>query len=372
MVILHPIFIVITLILIGYSFLEVNNYKNYKSIWWIVFVMILLIGFREWVGADYGPYVQMYNYFGEKLEYSSVINNALFGKENLDVEWLYTLLGKIVYSGYLPFFIFTFIIAIISMTLKYIAFEDSVVFPSLSLLLYLYPSYFTADGGHMRQAVAMAIVIFSFIFIKKRKLFLFLFMIYLAMGFHKSAFIFLFAYWLVLYPLNSKKIIFFVILSMILSPFQIYQYISLLDSIAPAEVYEGFQAYETIEEANTGTVKFTDLICIMYTYFLVTYDREACNHIPYYEYMRNIGVIGVCMYFIFRGSPIFSSRLSAYYMIFMVMVLPNIIGSIRNTAVRKGLHLFLVAYVIFYHFVYTNMQATRAGYIWESYRNYLW
>lgn len=370
--ILHPLFIIITFILIIYSFLEVYNYKNYKSVWLVVIIMIVLVGFRGWVGADYGAYVQMYDYFGEKLDYEPIISKALGGDEKLDVEWFYTLLGKWAYSAYLPFFGFTFIIAIISMVLKYITFENSVIYPSLSLLLYIYPSYFSADGGHMRQAIAMAIIIFSFVFIKKRKLFLFLFMIYLAMGFHKSAFIFIFAYWLAIYPLNAIKIILLVSLSMVLSPFRVYEYISLLDSIAPAEVYEGFQAYEMIEDSNTGTVKFTDLICIMYTYFLVTYDRDACEQIPYYEYMRNIGVIGICMYFIFRGSPIFSSRLSAYYMIFMVMVLPNILASVKNIKLKKGIHLFLVIYVLFYSYVYSSMQGYRAGYNWDRYHNVLW
>ena len=60
MIFLHPVFTAVTLVLIGYSFLEVNNYKNYKSVWVVIGMMIILIGFRNWVGADYGAYVQKF------------------------------------------------------------------------------------------------------------------------------------------------------------------------------------------------------------------------------------------------------------------------------------------------------------------------
>ncbi|WKS95267.1 EpsG family protein [Riemerella columbina] len=351
--------------------MEVNHYKNYKSVWWVVIVMVLLMGLREWVGADYGPYVKMYEYFGINTPYSTLFNKAAFGSENLDVEWLYVLIGKVCFDLGLPFFIFTLIIAIFSIIPKYFTFENAVVYPSLSILLYLFPSYFSADGGHMRQAVSMAILIFSFYFIKKRKLPMFLLMIYLAMGFHKSAAIFVFAYWLAIIPMNRTRIILVLVISILLSPFQIYQYFSIFDTLAPAEVYEGFSAYQTIE-ADTGKIGLTDLISLMYAYFLLTYDKEACAKIPYYEYMRNIGLVGICLYFIFRGSPIFSSRLAMNYMIYMVMVLPNIVASVVNLRHKKYLHMVLICYVIFYYFVYASMQAGRAGYTTERYMNYLW
>lgn len=367
---LHPVFTAVTLVLIMYSFLEVYNYKNYRSVWLVVFIMILLVGLRDWIGADYGAYVQMYNYFGANTPYSLLFSKAAFGEESLDVEWLYVLVGKVCYQFGFPFFIFTLVIAVLSIVPKYFTFENAVVYPSLSLLLYMFPSYFSADGGHMRQAVSMSIVIFSFYFIKKRQLLPFLFMIYLAVGFHKSAFIFILAYWIAVVPMDRTRMILVLAVSMLLSPFQVYQYVSFFDTLAPAEVYEGFTAYQTFE-ADTGRVSFTDLICIMYIYFLLSYDKEACERIPYYEYMRNIGLFGICLYFIFRGSPIFSSRLTMVYMIYMVMVLPNIIAALSNDKHKKFLHLVLVCYAIFYYFVYASLQA-RAGYIFDVYRNYLW
>lgn len=373
MAFLHPVFTITILILIGFSFLETYNNRKYKAVWIVVAIMILLIGFREWVGADYKPYRDMFLYFGEFTPYAIPLNKAFFGDMFLEVEWLYVLVGKWIYDLGLEFYMMTFVIALLSIPMKYFTFENVVAYPTLSLLLYIFPSYFTADGGQMRQAVAMAITMFSFIFIKKRQLLWFVVMIYLAYGFHKSAVIFLPAYWLVRIPLNSKLIALAIITSVILSPFKIYLYISILDGIAPAEVYEGFSAYETVEVEGTGRfIRFTDLICIMYAYFLITYNKETCQKIAYYEYIRNIGLIGICMYFIFRGSAIFAGRLAAYYIIFMTMALPNILAAIPNVKTKKFSHLFLIGFVIFYYFTYAIMQAPRAGYNWARYDNYLW
>lgn len=370
-VFLHPVFTIVAIVLIAYSILEVYNNRNYKSVWAVVIAMILLIGLRKWIGADYGVYARLYTVYSEKVVYSQLFNMAMFKPEDVDMEWLYLLSAKVFYQLGAPFFIFTLIIAILSIGLKFFAFEKISPYPALTMALYMFPTYFIADGGQMRQGVSMAFLMISFIFIMKRNLLAFLFIIYIAMGFHKSAFIFVFAYWLVLIPFNSKTILALILICMALSPFQVYSYISLLDSIAPEEVFEGYRAYETSEDSNSGSIKLYDLICIFYTYFLVTYNKEACEKIPYYEYMRNIGVVGICMYFIFRSSPIFSSRLSINYFIFMIVVLPNIVAAVRDLRLRKGLHLTLVIYIVFYYFVFAYMQGVRAGYTIE-YRNYLW
>lgn len=373
MVFLHPIFTFVTLVLIVFSFLEVYNNKKYKGVWFVVAIMIILVGFRDWVGVDYKPYRDMFLHFGEHTPYFIPLNKAIFGDMHLEVEWLYVLIGKWIYDLGLEFYLMTFAISLLAIPVKYFTFENVVVYPALSLLLYMFPTYFTSDGGQIRQGVALGIIIFSFIFIKKRQLLWFIAMIYIAYGFHKSAIIFLPAYWLVLIPTNSKLITLAIITSIILSPFKIYLYISLLEGIAPNEVYEGFSAYETVDVEGTGNfIRFTDLICTMYAYFLITYNKEACEKIEYYEYMRNLGVIGICMYFVFRGSPVFSGRLSAYYLIFMTIVLPNIIASIKNVKIKKFSHLFLIGYVVFYYFVFAIMQAGKQGYTLKRYDNYLW
>lgn len=373
MTLLHPLFTITTLILIGFSTLELSSNRKYKFLWLVVIFLIILIGFRESVGADYGSYLGAYRYYGVSANFSDILSNSYFVKSpKVDMEWLYVLVGKINFIFNQPFFIYTFILAIISIGTKFLSFNENSPYPALSLALYLYPSLFSGDGGQMRQGVAMGIILFSFHFIKKRQLILFLIMIYLAKGFHNSAIIFLPAYWLVLVPLNKKRIITIILICIALSPLDIYQNISLLDSFAPKEISDGFHAYESIQDENSGAIKLLDLISLFYAYFIINYNDEACEKIPYYEYIRNISIIGICLYFIFRSSPIFSSRLTAIYIVFNTICLPCIIASIEKERLKKFLYVALVGFIVFYHFTYVSFQAKRAHYTWETYHNYLW
>ena len=370
---LHPVFTILTIILIVYSFLEVNNYKNYSSVWVVIAFLTIFIGLRYWIGADYGSYFKAYRDFGTKLDTLDILDMILNKEKREQMEWLYLLFGNIIYEAGFSFYFFTFLLAIVSISIKYKAFTEHAVYPAFAMLLFMFPTIFVSDGGQMRQGMAMGILLFSFRYIKERKLLMFLFTVYLAISFHTSATIFIVAYWVVLIPMNSTRILIAVLICMVLSPLKLYQYVSLLDSLSSTGVYSGFQSYGSldIEESSVRFIKLTDLVCIVYTYFLVTYDKVACQKIPYYEYMRNIGVLGICLYFIFRWNDIFASRLVANILIYMPMVLVNIVAAVNNDRLRKSLHYTLLILVVFQYFVYANMHGLRAGYTIE-YRNLLW
>lgn len=371
---LHPVFLTLTIVLVVYSFLEVNNYKNYNSVWVAVAFLVVFIGLRYWVGADYPQYFKAYHNYSRELSFSDIFDMVIDKSKRVDMEWLYVLLGKSLYELGFSFYVFVFIIALIAIPIKYLAYTENAVYPAFALLLLLYPTILVSDGGQMRQGVAMSLILFSFRYIKERKLIMFLFIMYIAMGFHTSAVVFIAAYWLVLIPMNSTRILVVVLISMVLSPLKLYQYFSLLDSLSSTGVYSGFQSYESldIEETSVRFVKLTDLMCIMYTYFLVTYDKVACQKIPYYEYMRNIGVLGICLYFIFRWNDIFASRLVANFLIYMPMILVNIVAAVNSNKLRKSLHYMLLAFMVFQCFVYANMHGFRTGYTVEKYKNILW
>ena len=353
--------------------MEVNNYKNYSSVWVVIAFLTIFIGLRYWIGADYGSYFKAYRDFGTKLDTLDILDMILNKEKREQMEWLYLLFGNIIYEAGFSFYFFTFLLAIVSISIKYKAFTEHAVYPAFAMLLFMFPTIFVSDGGQMRQGMAMGILLFSFRYIKERKLLMFLFTVYLAISFHTSTTIFIVAYWVVLIPMNSTRILIAVLICMALSPLKLYQYVSLLDSLSSTGVYSGFQSYGSldIEESSVRFIKLTDLVCIVYTYFLVTYDKVACQKIPYYEYMRNIGVLGICLYFIFRWNDIFASRLVANILIYMPMVLVNIVAAVNNDRLRKSLHYTLLILVVFQYFVYANMHGLRAGYTIE-YRNLLW
>ncbi len=314
----------------------------------------------------------MYSYFPFNATYSDIFQKAFFQQNSLEVEWLFVFFNNLFFNFGFPFYIFTFFVAIVSLVPKFYVIEKNVAYPATALLLYIVPGFFIADCGQIRQGVGMALAIYSFRYIKKQNLPMFLFVMYFALGFHKSTVIFLPAYWIAKVPLNKTKIIALVLFCMILSPFQIYNYFSALNSIAPQEIYQGFSDYVDIEGPSSGGVKFLDLISLLYLFFIIFFDKETCKKIPYYEYMRNLGVAGICLYFIMRGSPIFSTRLPGTYMFFTALILPNNLAVIENLSYKKFLHLILVLFVIFYYFVFGNYQAVNGRFTPESYQNYLW
>ncbi len=370
MIFLHPVFTILFLLLIIFSFMEVYNSKKYTfGIWIVAIFMILLIGFRGNVGADYPIYRTMYSIYFPTIDYSELIDKILFRKSNLEVEWMYVMLNKIVFSFGGPFQSFTLVSAIITIGIKMRVYYQNSVYPIFTVLLFFIPGFFIADSGHMRQALGMTMCLLSYQFIKERKIWWFLLCLYVAYGFHKSAIIFLPAYWLVLIPMNSSRIFYAIMISVILSPFQVYNlFSSFLGSLNLQDVSNGYNGYIGYEDKASS---FMDGTMILNSFLLIAYDRLACKKILYYEYMRNIVVLGICLYFIFRDNPVFSTRLVGVYIGFACIIIPNIIGSLKLNMKRLW-HLFFVCFMVFYYFVFAQFQGNAGRFTPERYTNFLW
>lgn len=364
---LHPYFTiaVITLIFISISELRNGAYKPSKLTWLVIAFLIILTGFRNLMIDDLA-YQAMYNQFGSTMSFSiKEMKDNIWG-----VEWMYVLYGKIVYALKLPFAFFVILTAIFTITSKYLFITKNSAYPALSFLLYMFPTFFMGDMGHMRQAIATAIVFISFWTIKERKLWLFLLLMFIAFNFHNSSITFVLAYWLVKVPLKKWMIASLVGISILLSPFEVYSSISLLDSITPQEVMQDYQNYETIVHEDTGKIRLLDLLTLFYLYFILAFNKESEQKIPYYEYMRNLTVAGICLYFIFRNSPVFSTRLVSYYLLFSSITIPNIIAAVSSINLRRYLYLIMICFVVFYYFVFASVGGKRS-FTWETYSNWL-
>ncbi len=370
MVFLHPVFTVLLILLIAFSFLEVYNDKKYKQMMWFLFVaMVLLVGMRGNVGADYPIYRSFYLIYFPTLDFSDVFDKMLLRHSDLDIEWMYVLLNKVVFVFGGPFQTFTMVSALITIGVKMIMYYKNSVYPIFTVLLFLIPAYFIADSGHMRQALGMTMCILSYQFIKSRKLFWFLLCLYVAYGFHKSAIIFLPAYWLVLVPMNSTRIFYAIVTCVILSPLHVYELFSgFLGSLNLQDVSNGYNGYIGYEDKASS---FMDGTMVLNAVLLVAYDKVASEKVWYYEYMRNIVVLGVCLYFIFRDNPVFSTRLVGVYIGFVCIVIPNIISAL-NWNLKRAWHLFFVAFMIFYYFVFASYQGKAGRFTPDTYTNFLW
>ncbi|MCC2591336.1 EpsG family protein [Chryseobacterium sp. MFBS3-17] len=377
MVFLHPVFTVVFIVMILFSFMEINGNRKYSKLVMILLCIALIIfsGLRGFVGADYGVYRQMYNvYFPTMVEYSELYDKALFRQTAVEIEWLYAWINKffLQLTG-LPFHFFTLLVSVFVISLKFITFFKNSAAPVFALLFYFIPVYFIADSGHMRQALGMTVLLFSFKYIKERKVWMYLLCIYIAFGFHKSSIVFLPAYWFATVNLNARKIVALVLVSIALSPLQIYEYFGFfLDAVSVQEINEGFEGYIIYEIDETGVLKFPDVLSLFYAVMMIMYDKETCRKIPYYEYMRNIGVLGVCIYFVMRENPVFSTRLVGPYMLYMTLIMSNVFASISDGRRRSLMHASYIVFIIFYYFVFARYQAVQGRFTWDLYENFLW
>lgn len=375
MVFLHPVFSGVFILLMVASYLEVYTYRRKNSIflWVAAILLIFAAGFRDWVGADYPIYRNLFAGFPLYTTYGDVVDKALFRPNSEEIEWIFVLINKVIFDLGLPFYMMTFVMALMSITLKFTTIYKYVAYPSLGAFFYFMPLFFFEDSGQIRQGMSIAILVFSFRYIASRNLFMFLLFIYLALGFHKTAIVFLPAYWLVLVPMNRARIFAVIIISILLSPFEVYRLLGgMLEGLAAQDVAKGFDAY--VEDSTYGQslgFGLSDIIKIIFIIILLLYDKAAEEKVYYYEYMRNLAVVGLCMFYVMRGNTIFAVRLPGVYLYFLsVFVMPNIAFAVKDS-VKRILHMGFSLYLFLMYFNFSRGNGLAGRFTPDRYNNVL-
>lgn len=376
MPILHPIFISIFLFLAAASYWEVFVGKKKQSIfvWVAALLIIIAIGFRINVGADYPVYKMLFSGFAIYTTYGDVLDKALFRPNSEEIEWIFVLINKLVFDFGFPFYIVTFIMAVITISLKFSAIYKNVAFPTFALLFYFMPIMFFEDSGQMRQGLGIAVCVASFKFIKDRNLPMFLLCMYIALGFHKTSIVFLPAFWLVKIPMNSTRIFWVLVIALLSSPFELYRLGgSFFSSLAPEEVSGAYLGY--MDDRYYGTQVETglnDIVKILFIFVLVKYDRQGCKNVWWYEYMRNLAVFGLALFYFFRSNEIFAVRLPGAYMFFLTMFcLSNLVYATKGRT-RQFLYFSFLAYFVAMFFYFGQGNGDKGQFTTDRYDNALW
>lgn len=376
MPILHPIFIVIFLFLAFASYWEIFRLEKKQSIFlWVAGILIVVaVGFRTDVGADYPVYRTLFSGFALYTSYGDVLDKALFRPNAEEIEWIFVFLNKIIFDVGLPFYFVTLIMAIIAVSLKFTSIYENVEFPALAALFYFMPVMFFEDSGQMRQGLGIAVSVFSFKYIKERNLWMFLLCMYIALGFHKTSIVFIPAYWLAKIPLNKTRIFWILIISLLISPLELYKLGgSLFENVTPQDVAGAYTGYLNDRyygsEVETG---LNDIVKLFWIIILIRYDNEGCEKVWYYEYMRNLAVFGLAMFYFFRTNEIFAVRLPGAYLFFLTMFcLPNLVYAVRDS-LKSMLYLGFMTYLTMMFFYFGQGTADRGRFTAGKYQNVLW
>ena len=347
-----------------------------KWFWFLAVYFIILVGLRKDVGPDYGSYKGIYIYSDTKSYYSIFMKMLhMKGSENLDVEWLFTLINKILLNFFnAPFYMLTLVIAIFAMIFKVEYTEDNTFYPFTFTLFMFIPNFFIGESGQIRQNLGTFIVYFAIRYIKERKLFHYLFFIFLGAGIHSVCYLFLPMYWIARIPLNKTMMLLLIITSIFLSPFEVYRFFGdFLNNMASENMLvEGFNGYmnESTQRLGGGFGIPEGLLTIL-TLFLFIFDNKMKQYYPYYEYHRNYAVIGICFYFIFRNNPIFSSRLAGTFIGFSFIIIPNAMYVVSKD-MKRLIYAFIITLFIFNFLVFGFFDNIKKGrFTIDQYNNYI-
>ncbi|WP_223601447.1 EpsG family protein [Chryseobacterium sp. GVT01B] len=377
MSLLHPYYIIAILYMLFFSIQEVYGKKvDKKWFWFLAVYFIIIVGLRNEVGPDYGSYKGIYIYSDTKSYYSIFMKMLhMEGSENLDVEWLYTLINKILLNFFnAPFYMLTLVIAIFAMIFKVEYTEDNTFYPFTFTLFMFIPNFFIGESGQIRQNLGTFIVYFAIRYIKERKFWHYLFFIFIGSGIHSVCYLFLPMYWLARVPLNKTMMLIMIIGSVFLSPFEIYRsFGGFLDGMASnSALVEGFNGYmDVTAQRLNGGIGIPEVMMAILTFFLFVFDTKMKELYPYYEYHRNYAVVGICLYFIFRNNPIFSSRLAGTFIGFSYIIIPNAMYVV-SARTKNMIYTFIISLVVFNFVVFSLFNNIKAGrFSIDRYKNHI-
>lgn len=217
----------------------------------------------------------------------------------------------------------------------------------LSIIIFISLGYYQFSFSGLRQSIAIAILLFSYKFIIEKKLLYFFIIVMVAAQFHNSALIFLAAYPIAHLKINLWHYVYLFSLLALISFFG-YFILDNLISLLKMDFLSGrFRAYY----GNLSTVSLSAFYILLsiWSFCYVIYKKYDRN--DQLTILLNIVFIGL----LFQSlTPLLAEffRLSMYFNIFTLALVPNSILMIRSSFNRGLVYviiliLFILNYVLF-------------------------
>lgn len=305
--------------------------KCYSSKIYIIFfslILILISSMRSYtVGIDTQSY--LWRFSNQKFLYSdlySLINENEFGF-SLVMQFF-----SITDFGFRGLLIFSSIVAIVPVSMYIYRYS---VNPFASFFFYITLDYYFFSMTGIRQSMAIGMCLIALLFIEKNKVFSF-FMIILACTIHKTAMVF---FGIMFLQFNSKPNIIKIVL------------IGIALYFSKSFIQPFIRTFARIDYASldTGGYGFYILMLTVTFIYLLIVSKETKR----INLNINMLLIAIWLYPILQYNPSVL-RLSYYYSIPLIILIPNIISILKSLTIRYLVAFFYIAIALYYYIYYTS------------------
>lgn len=336
---LWPYFV--SLLFLVYAGFQPEN-KRSKYIFIFLFIFCAL---RYNVGWDYDIYVD-------------VLKDAYkYGWNGIDSRYEY--FSKIVFflGVYFRFYPIVFIIySFFTLVLVYRSIQLYSFNKYVSWLVFIaMPLFFFASLSTIRQGLAMSIILYSYKYLRSKRYIEYFIGILLASLFHQSGFSGILLLPISLFKISNKVNFYIFLISFFLVPFVQHFTFSILTS---SDVNERLLSYVSSDYYNKPRF-------IQYLYYAIglfnIINYKKLVSINYYNAIYiQVYNIGIFVYNVLIFEPTSAMRISAFYLIFIIYIMPYYVEIYKNKLIAEyGLKLFLLSTVCVYFYI--NISAFTKG-----------
>ena len=315
------------------SYIQNTPKINNILFWSCATLLIILSSIRDFtVGADTLNYCESYLYIRQLS-----LNFAMkFGWEQgyVLVNWL---LGQ--FSNNARTLLVIMAIFILLPIFKWMKRESQ--YPILSLLIFVSMGMWNSSMFILRQWCAMAILTYSYKYIKERSFFKFIFIVLIAMMFHRTAAIFILAYFIANISINKTKVFLSIPLSFVIG-------------LLGGKILLILNQFARINEGGNfnGGISILIVLWLCVIARFICFKRELSEQLNFYFKLVFLAAFLQPIAFTFSNW----ARIITYFSISLTIYLPNLLCKLtdKNTSNYK-LRIPIVIIFMIIMFVWFNI-----------------